>query len=48
MAMSDYEMPLTHHHPYGYNTVHHSHQLHSRYDSSVHHHPLLISSLAFI
>lgn len=49
MAMSEYEMPLTHHHQsYGYNTVHHSHPLHSRYDSSVHNRPLLISSLAFI
>ncbi|XP_051753269.1 FERM domain-containing protein 4B isoform X2 [Ctenopharyngodon idella] len=33
MAMSEYEMPLTHHHQsYGYNTVHHSHPLHSSPD----------------
>lgn len=33
MAMSEYEMPLTHQHQsYGYNTVHHSHPLHSSPD----------------
>ncbi|XP_056109688.1 FERM domain-containing protein 4B isoform X3 [Rhinichthys klamathensis goyatoka] len=44
MAMSDYEMPLTHHHPYGYNTVHHSHQLHSRSYIDVSHHDSHTSS----
>ncbi|XP_067229587.1 FERM domain-containing protein 4B isoform X2 [Chanodichthys erythropterus] len=39
MAMSEYEMPLTHHHQsYGYNTVHHSHPLHSRSYIDVSHH----------
>ncbi|XP_056316345.1 FERM domain-containing protein 4B isoform X2 [Danio aesculapii] len=31
-AMSEYEMPLAHHQSYGYNTVHHSHPLHSSPD----------------
>ncbi|XP_067316284.1 FERM domain-containing protein 4B isoform X2 [Pseudorasbora parva] len=36
-AMSEYDMPLAHHHQsYGYNTVHQSHPLHSRHDSSSH------------
>uniref|UniRef100_A0A8C1ZA48 FERM domain containing 4Ba n=1 Tax=Cyprinus carpio TaxID=7962 RepID=A0A8C1ZA48_CYPCA len=48
MAMSDYNMPPAHHQSYGYNTVHYSQPLHSRYDSSVLHRPLLITSLAFI
>uniref|UniRef100_A0A9J8B6U6 FERM domain containing 4B n=1 Tax=Cyprinus carpio carpio TaxID=630221 RepID=A0A9J8B6U6_CYPCA len=48
MAMSEYDMPPAHPQSYGYNTVHYSQPLHSRYDSSVLHRPLLIASLAFI
>ncbi|TRY82136.1 hypothetical protein DNTS_009454 [Danionella cerebrum] len=48
MAMSEYDMPLTHHQSYSYNTVHHSRPLHSslqpkhawHYPTSPHfHHP---------
>ncbi|XP_067316287.1 FERM domain-containing protein 4B isoform X4 [Pseudorasbora parva] len=44
-AMSEYDMPLAHHHQsYGYNTVHQSHPLHSRSYIDVNHHDSHMSS----